>query len=425
MMSSFRSGSSSMSLSSLPTGSRRARISGGSSRSVRMSRSSGSVAAGFDLSSALGGGGGSYGSVAVAVSDKVTMQNLNDRLASYLEKVRFLESANAKLELQIREWYAKQTPTVRDYSRYEGVIADLRLKISAATQNNTMLLLQLDNAKLAVDDFKIKFESELEVRRLVEMDIANLRKVLDELTMVRSDLEMRVEGLKEELVYMRKNHTEELDALRGVISSVNVEVDAVPQVDLSKILAEIRSQYEGIADKSRLEIETWFKTKSEDLQKQVVTSTTILQTTRSEITELSRTLQTLQIELQAQLSQKSALEGQLAETESHYSLQLSQLQVMVNNLEAELSQMIVEIERQSTEYQVLLDIKTRLELEIAEYRRLLDGDYVKQTVVQKVVIQEEVKPQPIITQRRRVVIEELVDGVVVSRSEDVDVETVK
>lgn len=76
-------------------------------------------------------------------------------------------------------------------------------------------------------------------------------------------------------------------------------------------------------------------------------------------------------------AQKSVLEGQLTETESRYSLQLGQLQAIVNSLETELSQMKMDIERQATDYQVLLDIKTRLELEIAEYRRLLDGEEIK------------------------------------------------
>ncbi|KAF4093420.1 hypothetical protein AMELA_G00001950 [Ameiurus melas] len=363
----------------------------------------------------------------VSVSEKLTMQNLNDRLAAYLEKVRALEKANAQLELKIREWYEKRAPVTHDYSRFMVTINELREKIRVASLGNAKIILQVDNSKLAAEDFKLKYENELMLRQSVEADISGLRRVLDDLTMSRSDLEMQIEGLKEELIYLKKNHGEELAAMRAHLSTsnVNVEVDAAPQEDLAHIISEVRLQYEGIAEKNRRDMEAWYKVKFDDLNKQVKISTETIETHRSEITELKRTLQSLQIELQSQFNLKSALEGTLGETKSLYSLQLNQLQVIINKLEAELSQMRLDIESQANEYKVLLDIKTRLEMEIAEYRRLLDGeDISRRTTVTKVVeVQKPVpKPEPVVTKRIRTVIEEVVDGKVVSRTEDVDVE---
>lgn len=95
-----------------------------------------SVSSARFVSSSSGGYGGGYG-VALAGSDgllsgneKITMQNLNDRLASYLEKVRALEQANGELEVKIRDWYQKQGPgPSRDYSHYFKTIEDLRDKV--------------------------------------------------------------------------------------------------------------------------------------------------------------------------------------------------------------------------------------------------------------------------------------------------------
>lgn len=331
-----------------------------------------------------GGFGGGYGggfSVStsgdglMAGNEKETMQNLNDRLATYLDKVRSLESANADLEVKIREWYEKQGPSqTRDYSNYFKIIEDLRDKILGATIDNSKIVLQVDNARLAADDFRTKFENELALRQSVEADINGLRRVLDELTLARTDLELQIENLKEELAYLRKNHEEEINALRGQTGGqVSVEVDSAPGVDLSKILADMRDQYEVMAEKNRKDAETWFFTKSEELNKEVAVHTEQIQSSKTEITDLRRTLQGLEIELQSQLSMKASLEGTLQETEGRYGAQLSQIQALIGSLEGQLGDLRSDMERQNHEYRTLMDIKTRLEKEIATYRQLLEG----------------------------------------------------
>lgn len=62
-------------------------------------------------------------------NEKFAMQNLNDRLASYIETVRNLEQANHKLELKITEALQKSGPDLRDYSKYEAILNDLRRKV--------------------------------------------------------------------------------------------------------------------------------------------------------------------------------------------------------------------------------------------------------------------------------------------------------
>ncbi|XP_077316050.1 keratin, type I cytoskeletal 19-like isoform X2 [Lithobates pipiens] len=346
----------------------------------------GGAGAGFGgAGGAFGGGygfnqGGGFGEGLLATNEKQTMQNLNDRLANYLGKVQSLEDSNAELEKKIREWYEKQSPVSKaaDYSQYFKTIQDLRDKIFAATKENNKVLLDIDNTRLTTDDFRLKYENELALRQSVEADINGLRRVQDDLTMTKSDLEAQIESLTEELAYMKKNHEEEMKGLYGQSSgTVNVEMNAAPGIDLSKILSDMRAEYERMSDKYRQNAEAQFLAQAKELQTQVVTGSQEVQTSKTEITSLKQTLQSLEIELQSQLSMKSALEASLADTEGRYCAQLAQIQQLIANIEEEISDLRNQLEHQSSEYKMLLDIKSRLEQEIAKYRELLDGQDLK------------------------------------------------
>uniref|UniRef100_A0A8C3XFM3 IF rod domain-containing protein n=1 Tax=Cyanoderma ruficeps TaxID=181631 RepID=A0A8C3XFM3_9PASS len=243
------------------------------------------------LGGGFGGSCGPGGDLLLNSNEKVTMQNLNDRLASYLEKVRRLEEENAQLEHNIREWYRKQAPSVsKDYSSYYQTIEQL--------QNQEIRQLQSQTG-----------------------------------------------------------------------GDVSVEVNAAPGEDLTKILNDLRNEYEQIIEKNRKEVEQWYEI--QEVNQQVTSSSQDIQTSSHQLTELKREMQNLEIELQAQLSTKTSLENSLAETESRYSFLLQQIQAQINCVEEELASIRCEMEGQSQEYKMLLGIKTRLEQEIQQYRSLL------------------------------------------------------
>ncbi|EHH58123.1 hypothetical protein EGM_07907 [Macaca fascicularis] len=384
------------------------RVFGGGAGSVFGGGFGGGIGGGFG-----GGFGGGDGGL-LSGNEKITMQNLNDRLASYLDKVRALEEANADLEVKIRDWYQKQAPTSpeRDYSQYFKTTEELRDKITATTIDNSRVILEIDNARLAADDFRLKYENELALRQSVEADINGLRRVLDELTLAKTDLEMQIEGLNEELAYLKKNHEEEMKEFGSQLAGqVNVEMDAAPGVDLTRVLAEMREQYEAMAEKNRRDAEAWFFSKTEELNKEVASNTEMIQTSKTEITDLRRTMQELEIELQSQLSMKAGLENSLAETECRYATQLQQIQGLIGGLEAQLSELRCEMEAQNQEYKMLLDIKTRLEQEIATYRSLLEGQDAKMA---DIGIREASSGGGGSSSNFRINVEESVDGKVVS-----------
>ena len=115
--------------------------------------------------------------------------------------------------------------------------------------DNARIVLQIDNAGLAADDFRVKYEMELAMRWSEENDISGPRKVIDDTHITRLQLETEIEALKEELLFMKKNHKEEVNGLQNQIanSGVTLELDAPKSQDLGKITADIWAQYYDLA----------------------------------------------------------------------------------------------------------------------------------------------------------------------------------
>ncbi|XP_065098115.2 keratin, type I cytoskeletal 19-like [Paramisgurnus dabryanus] len=210
--------------------------------------------------------------------EKATMQNLDSRLASYLTKVQSLQKTNAELKKKIREWHGSHTQSPSDHSHYLATIEDLKEQVSHSCIDNAKIMLDVDNARLAAEDFKIKYEYELCINAAIEADVAGLRKVQHSLTLDKSDLKLNYEGLKEDLAFLEKKHDEDLFFVRNNAGGMlNVSVDAAPSMDLKQAITGSSEDFDAAAEKYITDLEDWYQNRDNTLQNEEITHSNELQ----------------------------------------------------------------------------------------------------------------------------------------------------
>ncbi|CAF99329.1 unnamed protein product, partial [Tetraodon nigroviridis] len=377
------------------------------------------------------------GADANRTNNKEAMQSLNNRLANYLDKVRSLERSNADLEVKIKQQMIERIPKGHDLDSMMAQAHAVEQEVRRRTLENARLMLEIDNAKLAADDFRIKWETEAVMCQSVERDCVALRKAKSDHEQIITSLRGDLDSLKEELYFLKKNHEEVSPAVLGgwrrmewwspriARDEVNVEVDSGPGgPDLGAVLSGLRSQYEGIVKTNKEQAEQWYHKKvgkesptgsAGDRADRGEGEQRGLRNAQSELVERQRFLQTLEVELESLHKQVAALEGNLAETAQKYSGEMEQLQAAIGKMEDHLSQLRLDMQRTKTDYDHLLRIKQNLEMEIATYRRLLEGEETVKEVLPP-------KKEPDVRTRKivKVVTQTMVDGKVVDESSEVE-----
>ncbi|XP_049739171.1 keratin, type II cytoskeletal 71 isoform X2 [Elephas maximus indicus] len=272
----------------------------------------------------------------VRAQEREQIKALNNKFASFIDKVRFLEQQNQVLETK---WELLQQLDLNNCKNnlepiLEGYISNLRKQLETLSGDRVRLDSELRNVRDVVEDYKKRYEEEINGRTAAENEFVLLKKDVDVAYANKVELQAKVDSMDQDIKFLKCLFDAEITQIQSHISDMSVilSMDNNRNLNLDSIIDEIRSQYEEIALKSKAEAEALYQTKASNLEKAI------------------------------------------ADAEQRGDNALKDARAKLDELEAALYQAKEELARMLREYQELMSLKLALDMEIATYRKLLEGE---------------------------------------------------
>ncbi|XP_027527565.1 keratin, type II cytoskeletal 8-like [Neopelma chrysocephalum] len=215
----------------------------------------------------------------VRTHEKEQIKNLNNQFACFIDKVRLLEQQNKVLttKWELLQQYVLPASRRNLEPVFENFICNLRKQLECVMGERERLENEERCLRDLVQEFKCKYEDEINKRTAAENEFVVLKKDVDCLYLTKEELEVRVGLLRQQLEFLKCIYAEERAQLDCQLcdTSVIVQMDNSRDLDMEGIIKSVECCYEEIAQKSKAEVEAFYQTRVSEIPPDTVPGTSL------------------------------------------------------------------------------------------------------------------------------------------------------
>ncbi|XP_060108058.1 keratin, type II cytoskeletal 1-like [Heteronotia binoei] len=303
---------------------------------------------------------------------------LNNQFACFIDKVQFLEQQNQMLRTKWHLLQNQNIPAVKKDLKplCENYITNLRRKLDLVLCEKNKLEIQHKGMQNLVEEHRTKYQEELNRRTNAENAFVVLKKEVDAAFRYRKELEMKQDLLKENLDFLRIFYAEEIAALNRQLydTSVVLNMNNSRRLNMDSLIKSIECWYQTIAQRSKEEANLFYQNQIQNLQNQSCQFHENLKRNNSEIAELNRMTQVLQCQVDNEKKKVASLRTAISTTEQHGACAVKEAQANFTELQTTLQNSKDKLAALLRDYHDLMNTKLALDIEIATYKTMLEGE---------------------------------------------------